>query len=190
MQGGGRAQCAALLPAQDPIGDFANDLRPQNPRFGRVRKTLQQAHRSFAEFDVQLGGIDSLGHGRRGGNVRAIHFHQQLAEHRQIHADGYRQHGPLRTRLGFAFKRQRHRQHQVVMRVVGENPIPEIAALAALAHDHDSRFVQHLHAPNRLARAHQLHAIDRRGMDAFPGGQRAEQRRHPMVGGLQFRSRH
>ncbi|MNT19194.1 hypothetical protein D3C72_1544440 [compost metagenome] len=62
--------------------------------------------------------------------------------------------------------------------VVQVQPVAEIAALAALAHDHDAGVVQHGRAGQRPVGAQHAHAGQGRQVVALVGGQAAQQRSH------------
>ena len=58
------------------------------------------------------------GVGPTGGGDGLVHLQQHLAEHRRLDVDGDEEQGLLGARLRLALRRQRHRQDEIIERVV------------------------------------------------------------------------
>ncbi|CAM2146685.1 hypothetical protein PT2222_190095 [Paraburkholderia tropica] len=160
-----RANRVALLAREHAIADLAHDRRPENARVRGLRERFEQTQHGVRQRCVERRGIDARRLGD-GAAARVVERHQQLGDHRQIDAHRDRENRLLGRGFGLAFERQRHREHEILLRVVDEHLIAEKAALAALANDENARLVHDRLARMALAAAKQAHAVERRLMRA------------------------
>ncbi|KVU75214.1 hypothetical protein WK73_13360 [Burkholderia ubonensis] len=114
-----RANRVALRAGQHAVRDLAHDRRPEHARVVRRRERFEQAQHRVRERRVERGRI----HAARLANGNAAGFVEQdreFRDHREIDADRDREKRLVLARERLAFERQRHRQHQILLRVVDE----------------------------------------------------------------------
>ena len=168
------AQFASLLAAQHVEVDFPHQRRAKQRGLQRIAQRIQQPrHRTLHRLIERRG--NHSGRLVRDRCARLLHLQQQLRRYRQIEMHIDRQQRRLGAGVGLHDKRHRHRDRQIVLRVVAIDAIAEIAALAALQHDHDAGIVEHRRAAQRTVGSQQPHVGQRRQVVAFLRRKRGDQ---------------
>ena len=142
-------------------------LLPETYKFPRgttrdqVIQRLQQAQRGVAQACIHRAGIERC----RLGSLGLVQLHRQLGHQQRIDPQRYAQHGFFGAGLGFDGKRQRQRQHQIMLRIVDVERTVVQPAFAPLNHDDDARLIQRRRHGKRPVGTHEGDPVQlRRGI--------------------------
>nr|WP_257129744.1 hypothetical protein [Piscirickettsia salmonis] len=174
LHGEGRAHRRALVAGQDLEVDLAHQRRAEDPRFHRAAHRLEEPQHRLGQARAHRAGQHAFRLCRRDA-AQLVDLQHQIGRQLeiQVHVDG--QERLLLAGVGFHREGHGHRDDQAVARIVKIGVAAEVAALAALAHDHDAGVVQHRHGLQRAVRAQQAHVGQRRQVVALVGRQRLQQ---------------
>lgn len=153
--------------------DLAHDLGPQHPGVERLVHHVDEAlHR--AEHGLGEGhGDDAATRFRRGGG-RVPHLQQQGLQRRHVDLHREPHQGGFGGGEALALAGQRQGHHQVVLGVVAEGEVREIAHLVPLQDDDHARAVEHRDAVVMLRGVDEVHAGHGGGGDPRVGCQGGE----------------